>query len=277
MEKGSNCSDSDSDIAEPPSKKAYRELIQPSTMKNSKNWENEFSWQVYDEDINGAFCRVCKQTTAECATQHTGGVLVTKLFQNWKKATERMKAHERSSRHTQASQAMLDISKHDSVVQQLQRVRMQEREKNSAAMKSLVRCTHFLTRHHIAHSTNFTQLVDLVVSCGARELQVFIKNASRNAVDTSQGAVVDFIEALGTWVEESILKRLQKASVFSVMADECTNIMTVEELSVFCRWEEDGTPVECFLDIVPLKKADAESKYLALVKCIKDIFRLAIL
>ena len=52
---------------------------------------------------------------------------------------------------------------------------MQEREKNRAAMKSLVRCTHLLTRHHIAHSTNFTKLVDLVVSCGARELQVFVE------------------------------------------------------------------------------------------------------
>ena len=82
--------------------------------------------------------------------------------------------------------------------------------------------------------------------------------------------MVDFIGALGTWVDESILKRLQVTSVFSVMADECTDIMTVEELSVFCRWEEDGTPVECFLDIVPLKRADAESIYLALVKCIKD-------
>ena len=74
--------------------------------------------------------------------------------------------------------------------------------------------------------------------------------------------MVDFIEALGTWVEESILKRLQKASFFSVMADECTNITTVEELSVFCHWEENGSPVECFLEIVPLKKADAESIYI---------------
>ena len=31
---------------------------------------------------------------------------------------------------------------------------------------------------------------------------------------------------------------------------------------------EDGTPVEYFLDIVPFKKRDTESKYLAL--CIKD-------
>ena len=54
------------------------------------------------------------------------------------------------------------------------------------------------------------------------------------------------------------------------MADECIDIMAVEELPVFCCWEEDGTPVECFLDIVPLKEADAESIYLALVKCIKD-------
>ena len=44
----------------------------------------------------------------------------------------------------------------------------------------------------------------------------------------------------------------------------------MEELSVFCCWEEDGSPIECILDIVPLKEADAESIYLALVKCIKD-------
>ena len=81
--------------------------------------------------------------------------------------------------------------------------------------------------------------------------------------------MADFIKALGTWVEESILKRLQKASVFSVVADECSDITAVEELSVFCLWEEDGTPVECFGHCA-LKKADAESIYLALVKCIKD-------
>ena len=63
--------------------------------------------------------------------------------------------------------------------------------------------------------------------------------------------MVDSIEALGTWVEESILKRLRKASVFSIMADECTEITAVDELSVFCHWEEDGTPVKCILDIVP--------------------------
>ena len=51
-----------------------------------------------------------------------------------------------------------------------------------------------------------------------------------------------------------ILKRLQKESVFSVMADEYTDITAVVELQVFCRWEEDDTPVKCFWDIVAFKE-----------------------
>ena len=58
MDKGSNCSDSDN--AEHPSKKDCGELNQPLTTKKkySKNWENEFSWLVNNEYINGALCRV---------------------------------------------------------------------------------------------------------------------------------------------------------------------------------------------------------------------------
>ena len=86
---------------------------------------------------------------------------------------------------------------------------------------------------------------------------------------TSHIAVVEFVEALGTWVEESLLKRLKKASYYSIMADECTDVTTVEELSVFCRWEEDGLPVEHFLEIVHLQQVDALSIHSALIKCLK--------
>ena len=171
-------SSSDSDTGEPPAKKAHREKFRPlnTTRKYSKSWEKQFSWLEYDVDIDGAFCRVCKQTTSDSSTQHTGGVWVTKPFRNWKKAVQKMKAHEASALHSQASQALLLTSTKGSVMHQLQTVGRAQREKNRVAMKSLVHCAHFLTRHHIAHSTNFTNLVDLVVSCGARELQVFFRH-----------------------------------------------------------------------------------------------------
>ena len=62
---------------------------------------------------------------------------------------------------------------------------MLEREMNRAATNYLVHCTHFLTGHHIPHFTNFTELVDLVVSCDGSELQVFLENARKNGAIVS--------------------------------------------------------------------------------------------
>ena len=239
--------------------------------KYSKKWEKEFSWLEYDEDCEGAFCKLCR--TFGKSLQRTRGVWVTKPFSNWKKAIEKMKAHEKSDVHIHASQAALAAEgalREGSILQQLQNVERQERLKNRAAIKSLIHCTHFLVCQHIPHTTNFDKLVDLVVSCGGKDLKLFLENAGKNATYTSHIAVVEFLQALGTWVEESTLKRLQRASYYSIMADECTDITTVEELSVFCRWEEDGLPVEHFLEIVHLQKANAESIHSALIECLKQ-------
>ena len=84
----------------------------------------------------------------------------------------------------------------------------QGRIRDRAAIKSLILCTHFFTRQHIPPTTNFHKLVDSVVACGCDDLKHFLENAGRNAMYTSHIAVVEFVEALGTWVEESLLKWL---------------------------------------------------------------------
>ena len=52
------------------------------------------------------------------------------------------------------------------------------------------------------------------------------------------------------------------------MADECTDVSVIEELSVYCHWVEKGIPVEHFLEVVPLKKADALSIYTSIIGCL---------
>lgn len=74
----------------------------------------------------------------------------------------------------------------------------------------------------------------------------------------SKDSVVHFVEALGSWIEGSLLKQIQKAHLYSIMADKCTDITTVEEFYIFCRWIEDGAPVEQFLGI---EKADTVTIY----------------
>ena len=107
-----------------------------------------------------------------------------------------------------------------SIISQLQIVGEQQRLQNRKAIKALIRCTHFLAHQHIAHTTNFDKLVELVVSCGGETLPTFHDIAGRNATYTSKMAIVEFVNALGTWVEESLLMRLHKAPYFSTMADE---------------------------------------------------------
>ena len=112
----------------------------------------------------------------------------------------------------------------------------------------------------------------MIVSCGGETLQTFLDRVGGNATYTSKMAVVEFGNALGTWAEESLLKRLHKAPFFSsIMADECTDVTTIEELTfVVVGWRVSGVPEEHFIEILPLKKANAESIYSALVEYCRE-------
>ena len=52
-------------------------------------------------------------------------------------------------------------------------------------------------------------------------------------------------------MERSLLKRLHKAPLFSILADECTDVTTIKELPFCCRWVESGVPEEDFIEILP--------------------------
>ena len=83
-------------------------------------------------------------------------------------------------------------------------------------------------------------------------------------------AVVEFVNAAGTWVEESLLKRLHNASFF--LASWLMNALMLlpEELTICCHWEESDVPEEHFIEILLLKKANAESVYSALVEYCRE-------
>ena len=85
--------------------------------------------------------------------------------------------------------------KEGSIISQFQNVGEQQILQNMKANKSIIRFTHFLAHQHIAHQT-------------------IIDRAGGNATYISKIAVVEFVNALGTWVEESLLKRLHKAPFF---------------------------------------------------------------
>ena len=160
---------------------------------------------------------------------------------HWK----RMKAHSQSDIHVQACQASMlakSAGREGTIMQQLQQITDEEKMKNRAAVKALICCPHFLARQHIAHNTNFEKLLWVVVEKISKPFwNLLVKMLCTHH---KYIAVTEFIKALGTWVEKSLLKHLHQAPFYSIMADECTDVSTVEELSLFYRWIENGEPTE---------------------------------
>ena len=110
--------------------------------------------------------------------------------------TQKMKSYSKSEVHLLSCQLVVEADrarKEGSIISQLQNVGEQQRLQNRKAIKALIRCTHFLARQHIAHTTNFDKLVELVVSCGGVTFQTFLDRAGGNATYTSKMAVVQFI------------------------------------------------------------------------------------
>ena len=109
----------------------------------------------------------------------------------------------------------------------------------------------------------------MVVSCGGEVLKNFLDRTGRNAIYTSDVAVVEFIEALGILVEESLLKQFHQASYFSIITDECTDVRGDVGVLVLSMGGRCGTR-GAFFGNSPSKKPDTESIYFALVKYLKE-------
>ena len=100
-----------------------------------------------------------------------------------------MKSHSKSEVHLLSCQLDVEADrarKDGSFISQLQNVVELQRLQNRKTTKALIQCAHFLAHQHIAHTTNFYKLVELVVSSGGETLQTFLDRDGGNATYTSK-------------------------------------------------------------------------------------------
>ena len=95
--------------------------------------------------------------------------------------------------------------------------------------------------------------------------------APRNANYLSHATISEYLDAISLWVQQGILRSLKEAAFYSILADESTDIATIEELSICFRWvDSSGSPVEHFLGLVNLSACDAASTFSALKAFLVD-------
>ena len=257
-------SDGDGDVPTTPQYpaclKAAKKKIYKSKLSYRHQWEAKYPWVHCEDRQKGMFCRLCQEHGKPPA--NTRGAWTSRGILDWNHATEMLKLHNDSQWHKDAA-LVARMAEHQSVVD-LQfaaaaRNINAKREKNRSVLLKLLRSVYFLVKHRIPHTTTFEDLLALQIANGDIILKQHNLEAPGNAQYTSKFSVTNLIESTATWIDRNLLDSLKKSPYFSIMADECEDVSTQEELSVCCRWIVNGQPEEHFLENLHILSGNAET------------------
>ena len=110
-----------------------------------------------------------------------------------------------------------------------------------------------------------------MVENGDDEVRKHLDTAPKNTNYGSHVAISEYLDAISLWVQQGILRSLREAAFYSILADESTDIATIEELSICFRWvDSSGSPEEHFLGLVSLSACDEASIFDALKAFLAD-------
>lgn len=241
--------------------KGERKKVYKANLSYKKQWEQKYPW-VYCTDVKqGMFCKLCQQRGNPPSTAR--GAWTSRGIKDWNHATELLKQHSKSHWHRDAivycrmaeqgrSQSVLEM--HCSAAAK----ELEERkERNKIILLKLFRSVYFLVKNRIPHTNTLSQLVELQVANGDLVLKKHVDEGALNAQYTSKFSAVMLMESIDSWINLKLLESLKASSFFSILADECEDISTKEELTICFRWIKEGKPEEHFLNILRIRSLDA--------------------
>ena len=127
--------------------------LRGKSLKFQPHWQKKYSWINYNYETNGMLCQYCSHIYKEDreVLKHTQGAWISFPVSNWKKALDKMKAHEASAWHKMAK-AKVEAEKQSqaegSVILQLkqgkERCAEQTKQQNRILIKKLLRIMYFM-------------------------------------------------------------------------------------------------------------------------------------
>ncbi|XP_042146012.1 52 kDa repressor of the inhibitor of the protein kinase-like [Ixodes scapularis] len=240
--------------------------------KFQMSWLQRWPWLTYSHVRSAVFCRSCVllgQGTLGKGDHVKPGALITAPFTNWKKAIEVFSAHQTSKHHMDAQVSVDNFLQTTSgsrpnILSQIDNQRRQAVENNRKRLVPVID-TIICGRQGIAlrghndsgplmldkdpeeNDGNFRALLRMRGKCGDASLQTHFSTASANATYISPRTQNELIGICGNIIQDSIVKRVNEAKAFSVLADETMDIGGLEQMSVCVRYVQDDEVREEFL------------------------------
>ena len=241
--------------------KSQKKKIYKSRLSYKREWEQKYPWLSCTNVEEGMFCTFCQKSGKSPVTAR--GAWTSRGVKDWNHATEVLKRHNQSTWHRDSIVfvRMAEQGEKQSVIQMQSAVVAKEQEekrvRNRALLLKLLRSVYFLAKKRLPLTTVYGDLLELQVQNGDEFLKQHLDHGPHNAQYTSNFSIVMLLDAIDTWLDQRLIQSLKSSPYFTVLADECQDITSAEELSICGRWLVNGKPEEHFLTILHISAQDA--------------------
>ena len=241
--------------------KAQQKKVYKARLTYRKEWIEKYPWVYCNDPQEGMFCKLCQKRGNPPPTAR--GAWTSRGVKDWNHATEQLREHSQSKWHRDAiiHARMAEQGEQQSVLQlQCSAVLKQDEErrtKNRMIIMKLLRSVYFLAKNHLPLTTTFDDMIQLQIENGDEVLKQHVESGPLNAQYTSNYSLVTLLDAIDTWLEKKLVSSLASNPYFSVLADECEDISTAEELSICSRWITNGKPEEHFVTLLHITATDS--------------------
>jgi len=238
------------------------------------SWLKQYDWLCYSAILKGAFCKFCVLFEPPVDKGGVQGAFIKTAFIKYKHFQAQSKIHSKCSWHIFSVQsakefiAIMDGKKID-VHQMLNCSIKNVIESNNRKLHSIISSIIFLGVHGIPlrgktdDTAIFNNLLHFRVECGDAILNDHFKNSAKNASYMSHRIQNELISTIGSVICNMILKRVNEAECYSLLADETMDIAGIEQLSIclkYVTYENNQAVIkEDFVGFISLEKLDSES------------------
>lgn len=232
-------------------------------LKFQHHWFSRWKWLAFSKVCNGAFCKYCVlfSSFGGGVGHQPLGKLVVMPYTNWKDAVEDFNRHEQSTYHQTCvlkADNLLAVAddKQEAVAMQVCTGLKAQIVENRRRIRPIVDTVIFCGRQGISlrghrdsgtltpseepteNGGNFRALLRFKVRSGDQDLARHLQIAGSNATYVSPKMQNAIIAACNELIVSELVKRINAANGFAVLADETTDVAGVEQFSLCVRYLE---------------------------------------
>ena len=235
----------------------------------SADWFKTYLWLLLCCTRLRAFCSCCRYNfqMGLIKERRGGDAFIISGFDNWKKAHQCFMQHEKSLCHREAI-LKHQLMKQPTIQAQLNDKKQLEQKNNREMLLKQMSSLRFLLRQGLALRGHYEKEGNLVQLMTLRtEDCTNLKHWLTNNKYISHEILAELESLMAKSVLREILNEIREASFYALLADEATDITSIQQLCVNIRWvDKDLVIHEAPVEMIHAPKTDA----LTLTSLIKD-------